>query len=310
MRTRPRRVVAAALVACACALVGLLVSNLVGGETKIERRIERQHALEDPRFMHELGLLLGPPFVQGNRVRALFNGDEIFPPMLAAIRAAQVSITFETCIYWSGDIGRAFADALAERARQGVAVHVLLDWVGSVKMDASLVTAMVEAGVQVRRFHPPHWSQLGRLNNRTHRKLLVVDGSTGFTGGVGVAPQWTGRAGPHRPGVTRPVTPPSTRFLHALEPEEPAPGRTPGGHPGPQPPDPRPERGPEPAHGARPGDAIDRRGTRPGDRAGRARPRRRHGRHRHAGHRWTGRRTPRPSESRPGRQATVPPRRY
>lgn len=194
MRARPRRVVAAALVACACALVGLLVSNLVGGETKIERRIERQHALDDPRFMHELGLLLGPPFVQGNRVRALFNGDEIFPPMLAAIRAAQVSITFETYIYWSGDIGRAFADALAERARQGVAVHVLLDWVGSVKMDASLVTAMVEAGVQVRRFHPPHWSQLGRLNNRTHRKLLVVDGSTGFTGGVGVAPQWTGRA--------------------------------------------------------------------------------------------------------------------
>ena len=194
MRARPRRVVAAGLIACVCVLIGLLVSNVVGGETKIERRIERQHALDDPRFMHELGLMLGPPFVQGNRVRALFNGDEIFPPMLAAIGAAQVSITFETYIYWSGDIGRAFADALAERARQGVNVHVLLDWVGSVKMDPSLVTAMVEAGVQVRRFHPPHWSHLGRLNNRTHRKLLVVDGRTGFTGGVGVAPQWTGRA--------------------------------------------------------------------------------------------------------------------
>ena len=181
-------------VAIFCLFAGLLVSNFVGGETKIERRIERLYTLDDPRFMRELGLLLGPPFVQGTKVRALLNGDEIFPPMLAAIRGAKVSITFETYIYWSGDIGRAFADALAERARQGVKVHVLLDWVGSAKMDASLVAVMEDAGVQVKRFHPPHWSHLGRMNNRTHRKLLVVDGRVGFTGGVGVAPQWTGRA--------------------------------------------------------------------------------------------------------------------
>jgi cardiolipin synthase len=114
--------------------------------------------------------------------------------MLAAIRSAKVSITFETYIYWSGDIGRAFADALAERARRGVKVHVLLDWVGSAPMDDELVAVMTRAGVQVRRFHPPHWSHLGRMNNRTHRKLLVIDGRVGFTGGVGVAPQWTGRA--------------------------------------------------------------------------------------------------------------------
>ena len=181
-------------VACVCLFVGLLVSNFIGGETKIERRIERLYALDDPRFMQELGVLLGPPFLQGTKARALLNGDEIFPPMLAAIRSAQVSITFETYIYWSGDIGQAFADALAERARQGVKVHVLLDWVGSAKMDDSLVAVMVQAGVKVERFHPPHWSHLGRLNNRTHRKLLVVDGRIGFTGGVGVASQWTGNA--------------------------------------------------------------------------------------------------------------------
>ena len=81
-----------------------------------------------------------------------------------------MSITFETYIYWSGDIGREFAEALAERARQGVKVHVLLDWVGSMKMEDSLVDVMAQAGVQVKRFHPPHWSHLGRLNNRTHRK--------------------------------------------------------------------------------------------------------------------------------------------
>ena len=183
----------AGAVAVVCAVIGLLVSNFVGGETKVERRIERLYSMDDPRFTHELGVLLGPPFLAGTQAQALLNGDEIFPPMLAAIRSAQVSITFETYIYWSGDIGRAFADALAERARQGVKVHVLLDWVGSAKMDDSLVELMTQAGVQVERFHPPHWSHLGRLNNRTHRKLLITDGRLGFTGGVGVAPQWTGR---------------------------------------------------------------------------------------------------------------------
>ena len=168
--------------------------NFIGGEKKIERRIERLYALEDPRFVHELGVLLGPAFVAGNDVRYLHNGDEIFPAMLAAIRDARTSITFETYIYWSGDIGQTFADALAERARNGVKTHVLLDWVGSAKVEAKLVSDMEAAGVQIRRFHPPHWSNLGRLNNRTHRKLLVVDGLTAFTGGVGIAPQWTGNA--------------------------------------------------------------------------------------------------------------------
>ncbi len=172
----------------------LLAMNLSSGEKKIERRIERLYSLDDPRFAHELGVLLGPAFLAGNRVLALHNGDQIFPAMLAAIRGAQTSITFEIYIYWSGDIGREFADALAERAKHGVKVHVLLDWVGSAKVEDSLIEQMTAAGVQIRKFHPPHWSHLGRFNNRTHRKLLVVDGRTGFTGGVGIAPQWTGHA--------------------------------------------------------------------------------------------------------------------
>ena len=176
-------------------LAGSFVAvNFVGGEKKIERHIERVYALDDPRFRAEMGVLLGPVFVDGNRAQVLRNGDEIFPAMLAAIRAAQTSITFETYIYWSGAIGREFAQALAERARHGVKTHVLLDWVGSARMDDALLTELASAGVQVRKFHPPHWSHLGRLNNRTHRKLLVVDGRIGFTGGVGIAPQWTGHA--------------------------------------------------------------------------------------------------------------------
>jgi len=194
MRHLSRWALTAGTVASVCLAVGLLIANFVDGESKIEHRIERLYPLDDPRFVKELGVLLGPPFLQGTNVRTLLNGDEIFPPMLEAIRGAQVSITFETYIYWSGDIGRAFADALAERARAGVKVHVLLDWVGSAKMDDDLMTTMEEAGVQVKRFHPPHWSHLGRMNNRTHRKLLVADGRIGFTGGVGIAQQWTGRA--------------------------------------------------------------------------------------------------------------------
>ncbi len=175
-------------------VTGVMAYALTGSETKIERRIERLHAIDEPQFRHELGVLLGPQFVGGNRHRVLLNGDEIFPAMLGAIRAATTTITFESYIYWSGDIGSEFAQAFAERARSGVKVHVLLDWIGSAKMDKSLLEQMKKAGVQIHKFHPPHWSHLAHLNNRTHRKLLVVDGRIGFTGGVGIAPQWTGNA--------------------------------------------------------------------------------------------------------------------
>jgi cardiolipin synthase len=172
----------------------LVVLNFMPGERKIEQHVERQYSLHDPQFRRAMGVLLGPPITDGNRFEALINGDRIFPPMLDAIRGAKKSITFETYIYWSGDIGRAFADALSERARNGVKVHVLLDWVGSQKIDEDFLRSMEEAGVQIRKFHKPSWYDIARFNNRTHRKLLVVDGAVGFTGGVGIAPEWTGDA--------------------------------------------------------------------------------------------------------------------
>ena len=176
------------------AVVVLVGVNLSSGEKRIQQVVRGGYAVEDPRFVNVMGVLLGPPVVEGNRYRVLRNGDEIFPAMLDAIRGARRSVTFETYIYWSGEIGRRFADALAERARAGVAVHVLLDWVGSSKMEDALLEEMKAAGVQVLKYHPPHWAHLGRLNNRTHRKLLVVDGRVGFTGGVGIAEKWTGHA--------------------------------------------------------------------------------------------------------------------
>ena len=172
----------------------LLVMNLSSGEKQIERKLERRYAIDDPQFARSMSVLLGPPFLAGNEVQVLVNGDRIFPAMLAAIGQAQRTITFETYIYWSESIGQKFADALSERARAGVKVHVLLDWVGSAKMEQVYLDQMKTAGIEIERYHEPHWSHLPRFNNRTHRKLLVVDGHVGFTGGVGIADQWGGDA--------------------------------------------------------------------------------------------------------------------
>jgi cardiolipin synthase len=176
-------------------LLTLLGFNLAGdSEQRIRNGIPHGYLVKDPQFVRAMGALLGPPLAEGNRAQTLLNGDEIFPAMLQAIRSARKTITFETYIYWSGQVGKRFADALAERARAGVRVHILVDWVGSQKMDDTLLKEMTEAGVEIFKYHAVHWYTLDRLNNRTHRKLLVVDGRTGFTGGVGIADEWDGHA--------------------------------------------------------------------------------------------------------------------
>lgn len=182
------------ITAFATLVIILVIANLSSGEKKIEHKIERLYASDDPQFLRSMGLLLGPPVISGNRFEMLLNGDRIFPSMLEGIRSARQTITFETFIYWSGEIGEQIAQALADKAREGVAVHVLLDWVGSSKMDRRYLNLLRDAGAEVIQYHKPHWTGLGRMNDRTHRKLLVIDGRIGFTGGVGIAPEWTGHA--------------------------------------------------------------------------------------------------------------------
>jgi len=179
----------------AISMIVIVISlNFVTGEKKVAAAPERLYPLTDPQFKRAMGSLFGPPIVDGNHVTTLRNGDEIFPSMLAAIRGAKKNIDFETYVYWSGDIGREFANAIAERARAGVHCNVLLDWAGTQKMDASALSTLRDAGVRVELYHPLAWYSLARLNNRTHRKLLIVDGTTAFTGGVGIAQEWTGDA--------------------------------------------------------------------------------------------------------------------
>src|SRR5205809_7449532 len=102
----------------------LIAVNFSTGEAEIKERVTHVYAVSDPQFQRSVSALLGPPLVEGNRIDTLLNGSQIFPAMLDAIDHARKSITFETYIYWSGKVGKRFADALAARARQGVHVHV------------------------------------------------------------------------------------------------------------------------------------------------------------------------------------------
>ncbi|HEX6675694.1 MAG TPA: phospholipase D-like domain-containing protein [Actinomycetes bacterium] len=162
------------------------------------RSASRGFSLDDPPapgspdFARLVEALTIAPLREGNRVKVLKNGSEIFPAMLDAINAAEKTVDFATYVYWTGSIAPQFADALADRARAGVEVNVLLDAVGAAKMEPALIERLEESGATVAWFRPVRWWTLNKLNNRSHRKILVVDGRVGFTGGVGIAEEWTG----------------------------------------------------------------------------------------------------------------------
>lgn len=175
----------------------LLLSCTGCGNKIIHYQIEHQFNVSDPQFARTMGNLLGPAIKGGNRVTPLRNGEQIFPAMLDAIAHARRTITLETYIYWSGAVGQRFTDALAERARAGVQIHVLIDWLGSTKIDHGFLKEMNDAGVHVRNYHPVNFTDprsFRQIDHRTHRKVLVVDGKIGFTGGVGIADEWLGNA--------------------------------------------------------------------------------------------------------------------
>lgn len=183
----------ASLIVLVTVLVTLLVANLSLGDQQLDARIEHSNAVHEAAFRHTMGSILGPGFEEGNRIETLVNGSEIFPAMLDAIRSAKHTVTLETYILYSGETARQFADALIERARAGVDVRVLLDWFGGHLRD-DVTEQMENSGVDLRWYHRPAWNTLHLMNNRTHRKILVIDGRTGFTGGVDIADKWRGNA--------------------------------------------------------------------------------------------------------------------
>ena len=171
------------------AFVLAVAANLATTEKRLLYRPRRLYTSGDADFRRALGILLGPPLVPGNRITTLVNGEQIYPAMLNAIRTAQTNITFETFVFRDG-VGAEFVKELSNAARRGVQVHMLLDWLGSRTMNQDLLHAARAAGCELHVYHPPSWFHLGRLNNRTHRKLLIVDGRIGFTGGVGMGIEW------------------------------------------------------------------------------------------------------------------------
>ena len=145
-------------------------------------------------FLRALHGAAGNCVVEGNEVEVLQNGDEIFPAMLGAVRASQSTIHFSTYVYWAGAIPREFAKALSDAAQRGVMVRLVLDSEGTGLMPRMLANQMRDAGCKVTWFRRMQWFDWMKYNHRTHRRLLIVDGKIGFTGGFGIADEWTGHA--------------------------------------------------------------------------------------------------------------------
>eukprot|EP00579_Thalassiosira_antarctica_P024091 CAMPEP_0201983240 /NCGR_PEP_ID=MMETSP0904-20121228/79643_1 /ASSEMBLY_ACC=CAM_ASM_000553 /TAXON_ID=420261 /ORGANISM="Thalassiosira antarctica, Strain CCMP982" /LENGTH=206 /DNA_ID=CAMNT_0048536305 /DNA_START=19 /DNA_END=635 /DNA_ORIENTATION=- len=146
-------------------------------------------------YQKALEQTIGVPFTEGNSVNILKNGNEIFPAMLKAISEAQETISFLTFVYWQGDIADEFAEFFSKKAKEGVQVKVLLDSYGAFPMRKELVDFMKESGVEVVWFRPLSRWKIWKMDNRTHRKVLICDGKIAFTGGVGIAEEWNGNAG-------------------------------------------------------------------------------------------------------------------
>jgi cardiolipin synthase A/B len=182
------------------AIAAVLAARYASESLRHRREGGRGYTLEDcpdvgsEGFLRAAEALTQAPISRGNRAEILINGDRIFPSMLEAISSARRTVNLLTYIYWRGEIGSRVADAVCDRAEAGVSCRVLLDAVGSIKMDPRLIERMEDCGVRVCRFRPPKPYAIRRGNNRTHRKLLIVDGTVGFTGGVGIADEWSGDA--------------------------------------------------------------------------------------------------------------------
>ena len=179
----------------AFAVIGLLLAGCsVTSEQRIRKPIEAAHTVTDPQFSKSMTRLLGPPLLEGNTVRVLSNGDQIFPAMLEAIHGAERTITIEQYIWSPGKVSAQFVEALSERARAGVKVHIIVDGIGSMKLTKADLKPLLDAGAEFVRFNSPGWFRWFKVHHRTHRKLMVVDGKIGFTGGVCMSDEWLGNA--------------------------------------------------------------------------------------------------------------------
>ena len=157
--------------------------------------------IKQPAFAATLGAYTGTTVVGGNRVQVLLNGEEIFPAKLALIRSARRTINYAQYVFEDGAPAKEIAQALAERCSAGLKVNVLLDAVGALAMPAEYRDEMQKAGCNVESFRPLSPFAVDRVNYRNHRRILVVDGLAGVTGGSGISGKWSGNG--HQEGHWR-----------------------------------------------------------------------------------------------------------
>jgi cardiolipin synthase len=157
-------------------------------------RLESAISIEDSRFHDYVGAVTASPSSRGDRYEMLLNGDEVYPAMLEAIRGARRRVNFLTYIYSPGEAANQFTSALADAGRRGLEVNVVVDAFGASDIPKEHIQQLEDAGVSVGHYRPVRWYSIQESNYRNHRKILVVDGEIGFTGGVGVADHWLGHA--------------------------------------------------------------------------------------------------------------------
>lgn len=178
------------LIACVL-LAAYLLGGILGASPAY--RITGADEMPDNDAPQFLGLLESLADARVNRtgnLEVLTNGPSFYPAALDAIRSARRSVCLEAYIFHKSDIGRLYIDALAERARAGVQINVTLDAFGSVTARGSFLRPLLEAGGRVSRYNRLRWDRLLRIDSRTHRELLIVDGRVAFIGGAGIADQW------------------------------------------------------------------------------------------------------------------------
>jgi cardiolipin synthase A/B len=146
--------------------------------------------LDDPHFVKTLEALTGAQMYQWSHMEVLTNGENFYAAELAAIRQAKRSINIEAYIFSKGEVADMFVKAMAERARAGVQVNVIVDAIGAFSQTKAYFDELIDAGGQVKWYHPLRWNTWPRINNRTHRELFIIDGTVGFIGGAGVADHW------------------------------------------------------------------------------------------------------------------------
>ena len=150
--------------------------------------------IDSPDFTTALGAIVGAPVEGGGSIQVLNNGDEFVPSLLDSINKAQRTINFLVYIWSEGTISDQLLQALEKKQREGVAVRVLLDGLGSIKVPDDDFELLIAAGGKVHKFRSPKFGQLTRFHRRTHRRAIVIDGEIGFTGGMAISDVWLGHA--------------------------------------------------------------------------------------------------------------------